>query len=82
MRPCLDISLRHSTKRTVVFELLNSDLIQKLKTVYITELKMYIFYEYFCYITYRERLISFYDFRLTLSSIVIWIHLEISFRMV
>ena len=29
IRPCLDISLRHSTKRNVVFELLNSDLVQK-----------------------------------------------------
>ena len=29
IRPFLDISLGHSTKITVVFELLNSDLVQK-----------------------------------------------------
>ena len=29
IRPCLDISLLHSTKRNVVFELLNNDLVQK-----------------------------------------------------
>ena len=29
IRLCLDISLLHSTKRNVVFELLNNDLVQK-----------------------------------------------------